>query len=73
MKIENSEFWGGMRQCFECVTLVKHLLKERESVVDSYHKKGLPVTNSIRYNIVRMKYALGETEEPPRYKDYFLE
>ena len=73
MKIENSEFWGGMWQCFECVTLVKHLLKERESVVDSYHKKGLSVPNSVRYDIARMKYALGEVEELPRYKDYFLE
>jgi hypothetical protein len=62
MKIENSEFWGGMRQCFECVRLVEHLLKERESVVDSYHKKGLPVPNSVHYDIARMKYALGETD-----------
>ena len=73
MKIENSEFWNGMQQCFECVKLVKHLLKERESVVESYHKKGLPAPNSVRYDIARMKYALGETEEPARYKDYFLE
>lgn len=73
MKIEDSEFWGGMEQCFKCVTLVKHLLKERESTVGFYHKKDLPVPNSVRYDIARMKYALGETEEPPRYKDYFLE
>ena len=73
MKIENSEFWGGMQQCFECVKLVKQLLKERESTVNFYHKKGLPVPNSVRYDIARMKYALGETEELARYKDYFLE
>lgn len=73
MKIENSDFWSGMQQCFECVKLVKHLLKERENTVDFYHKKGLPIPNSVRYDIARMKYALGETEELPRYKDYFLE
>lgn len=73
MKIENSEFWNSMQQCFECVKLVKRLLKERENIIDYYHKKDLPVPNSIRYDIARMRYALGETEEPPRYKDYFLE
>lgn len=73
MKIEDSEIWSCVQRCFKCVTLVKHLLKEYESIVDSYHKKGLPAPNSIHYDIARMKYALGETEEPPRYKDYFLE
>ena len=73
MKIDDSEFWGGMQQCFECVKLVKLLLKENESTVNLYHKRGLPVPNSVRYDIARMKYALGETEEPARFKDYFLE
>lgn len=65
-----TDFWKEIAQGVRCIKLVQQLLREEEKMLDFLQERGSS-TNSTKFKIDRMKYALGEISIPPHYKDYF--
>ena len=62
-------FWGEMEKADRCVELVEQFLKEEENILKRFKERGYQ-TCVVEYRIARMKYALGETDIKPLWRDY---
>lgn len=54
----------------ECKRLIEQFLKEDENLLEHLNKDGKTI-NVTRFDIARMKYALGKIDKRPNPRDYF--
>lgn len=54
----------------ECKRLVEQFLKEDENILERLDKDG-DVMKVMKFDIARMKYALGKIDKRPNPRDYF--
>lgn len=54
----------------ECKRLIEQFLKEDENLLEHLDKDGKAI-NVTRFDIERMKYALGKIDKRPNPRDYF--
>lgn len=54
----------------ECKRLIEQFLKEDENLLEHLDKDGKAI-NVTRFDIARMKYALGKIDKRPNPRDYF--
>lgn len=54
----------------ECKRLIEQFLKEDENLLEHLDKDGKAI-NITRFDIARMKYALGKIDKRPNPRDYF--
>lgn len=54
----------------ECKRLVEQFLKEDENLLEHLDKDGKAISVT-RFDIARMKYALGKIDKRPNSRDYF--
>ena len=63
-------FWKEIEQGARCVRLVEELLREEENILKHLKERGIR-TASVEYRIARMKYALGQINIEPFWRDYY--